>query len=176
MSGNVVSSIIDGTDRVVEVEVTNDPLPQAPDTLGWIGATVLLGDAVQTPVTFDSFEWTDGEVATDWTDGEFNLQGYCKVGSDRLVRVDGLFGIKSVTPNPFTSETEIIFETVENGYTTLDVYDVEGRRVARLVESADLATRAHSVMWHADHLAAGVYHVVLSTPTQRSTERVVIVD
>lgn len=174
-SGSIISKIIDGTDRVVEVEIKNDPLPAAPDTLGWIDAVVLLGNSLTTPVTFDSLRWIDGEVATTTKDGEFTLNGYCDVGSNRLVRVEGAFGIKAVTPNPLESAAEIQFETVENGRTTLEVYDLYGRRVTTLLNVDDLPVQAHIVQWSAGDEAAGVYYAVLTTPTQRSVQRMVLV-
>lgn len=174
-SGSILSDVIDGTDRVLEVEITNNPLPAAPDTLGWIDAVVLLGNSVTTPVTFDSLRWVDGEVATTTRDGEFTLDGYCQVGTDRLVRVEGAFGIKAVTPNPLESAAEIEFETVENGRTVLEVYDVYGRKVTTLVDADDLPVQGHLVTWAAGDEAAGVYFAVLSTPTQRSVRRMVLV-
>lgn len=174
-SGSIVSSTIDGTDRVLEVEITNSPLPAAPDTLGWVDAVVLLGNSVTTPITFDSLRWVDGEVATTTKDGEFALNGYCQVGSNRLVRVEGAFGIKAVTPNPLESKAEIEFETVENGRTTLEIYDVYGRRVAVLLDADDLPVQAHLAVWSAADEAAGIYYAVLTTPTQRSLQRMVLV-
>lgn len=174
-SGSILSDVIDGTDRVLEVEITNNPLPAAPDTLGWIDAVVLLGNSVTTPITFDSLRWVDGEVATTTRDGEFTLDGYCQVGTDRLVRVEGAFGIKAVTPNPLESAAEIEFETVENGRTVLEVYDVYGRKVITLVDADDLPVQGHLVTWSAGDEAAGIYFAVLSTPTQRSVRRMVLV-
>ncbi len=174
-SGQIVENIIDGEDRVLKVRITNDPLPAAPDTLGSIDAVVLLGNALTTPVSFDSLKWIDGEVATTLTDGEFALEGYCDVGSNRLVRIEGGFGIKTVTPNPVESATEIQFETVENGPTTLEVYDIHGKKVSTLLDVPDLPVQAHIVHWNAEEISAGVYYAVLITPTQRSIKRLVLV-
>lgn len=174
-SGGIISRTIDGADRVIEVEITNDPLPAAPDTLGWVDAVVLLGDAVTTPIAFDTLFWTDGEVATTTNDGQFELSGYCQVGNDRLIRVEGAFGIKAVTPNPLQSDAEIEFETVENGRTTLEIYDLHGARVATLLDTEDLPVQAHLARWNAGDRAAGVYYAVLTTPTQRSVRRLVLV-
>lgn len=174
-SGQIVENIIDGEDRVLKVRITNDPLPAAPDTLGSIDAVVLLGDALTTPVSFDSLKWVDGEVATTLTDGEFALEGYCDVGSNRLVRIEGGFGIKAVTPNPVESTTEIRFETVENGPTTLEVYDIHGKKISTLLDVPDLPVQAHIVHWNAEEISAGVYYAVLLTPTQRSIKRLVLV-
>ncbi|MGE3799691.1 MAG: choice-of-anchor D domain-containing protein [Candidatus Kapaibacterium sp.] len=174
-SGSIVSNRLVGDDRVVRVELKNDPLPAAPDTLGWMKAVVLLGNDVATPIVLENPEWIDGEVVTSTEDGEFTLQGYCAVGGDRLIRVEGLFGIKTVAPNPFSNVTEIEFETVENGKTSLEVYDIFGRKVATLLDVADLSVQAHVATWDAEPQPAGIYFAVLTTPTQRSVKRMVVV-
>ena len=174
-SGNIISDGLEGEDRVVRIELKNDPLPAAPDTLGWMKAVVLLGNSVTTPISLEDPVWTDGEVVTTTDDGEFTLQGYCNVGGDRLIRVEGLFGIKTVAPNPFGEETEIEFETVENGRTSLEIFDLHGRRVATLLDVSDLPVQAHIAVWNAEPHPAGVYYAVLTTPTQRSVRRMVVV-
>ena len=173
-SGSIISNEIDGDDRVVGLEFANDPLPTAPGTLGLLDVVVLLGDELTTGITFDSIRWVDGEVATDSRDGEFMLTGYCDVGSDRLVRLEGEFGIKSVTPNPIGSRAEVIFETVENGPTRVEMFDLSGRKVATLVDVPDLPVQAHLAAIPTGELATGAYTIVLTTPTQRSVRHVVI--
>lgn len=173
-SGSIISNEIDGNDRVVGLEFRNDPLPAAPGTLGFLDVVVLLGDELTTGITFDSIRWVDGEVATDSRDGEFTLTGYCDVGNDRLIRIEGAFGIKSVTPNPVGTRAEVIFETVENGPTRVEMFDMTGRKVATLVDVSDLPVQAHLVELPTGELATGAYTIVLTTPTQRSVRHVLI--
>ena len=175
-SGLILSNNLQGVDRVVELELKNDPLPAAPDTLCWLNAVVLLGDDITTPIHLEDPIWiVDGDVTTSTQDGKFTLHGYCTVGGDRLVRVEGLFGVKAVAPNPLAEETEIEFETVENGKTTLEVYDVYSRRVATLLDVDDLPVQAHIATWNADRHPPGLYYVVLTTRTQRSVQRMVVI-
>ncbi len=173
-SGSIISNEIDGDDRVVGLEFQNDPLPAAPGTLGFLDVVVLLGDELTTGITFDSIRWIDGEVATDSRDGEFMLTGYCDVGNNRLIRLEGAFGIKSVTPNPVGTRAEVIFETVENGPTRVEMFDITGRKVATLVDVSDLPVEAHLVELSTGGLATGAYTIVLTTPTQRSVRHVLI--
>ena len=174
-AGRIIDDVIDGDDRVVAVEFTNSPLPAAPDTLGWIETVTLLGDALTTPVTFDSLRWVDDEVVTTTRDGSFTLNGYCDVGGDRLVRVEGTFGIKAVAPNPIVGMAEILYETVENGATRLEIFDLAGQRVASLLDVADLPTQAHIATWGTEAEPSGIYYVVLTTPTQRAVTTIVVV-
>src|SRR5690606_30264447 len=109
-NGTIISNQIEGDERVLEVEFANDPLPDAPGPLGFIDMIVLLGDDLTTGLKIDSVRWVDGEVASQTVDGAFELTGYCDVGNNRLVRVDGAFGIRAVAPNPVQGTAEILFE------------------------------------------------------------------
>jgi hypothetical protein len=173
-AGTLVSSRIDGKDRVVTVEIANDPVPASPDTLGFIDVIVLLGNDTATTVTFDTLFWTDGEVNTVVTGGLFTLEGYCIVGGNRLIASAGEFGIKTVAPNPFNPSTEIIFETIEDGPTTLAIYDIYGRRVETLIDGESLPIGAHMRVWDATIFPSGIYHAVLISPTERSLIRLVL--
>jgi hypothetical protein len=173
--GNIISSAIVGDDRVLTFEVTNDPMPVAPDTVAFIDATVLLGDRITTPMSIDTLYFTDGRVVTSTQDAIFTLVGYCEVGVNRLVRMTGAAGIKAVSPNPFNPTTEILFETSEAGASTLTVFDANGRIVTRLVDGIRLPVGAHVVTWDASTQPSGVYYIELRTPTERSIERAVLV-
>jgi len=170
-SGRIVSTQKDGEDMLVTVEIANDPIPDAPDTLGFLDASVLLGNAVTTPVSIDTVRWLDGLMNTESVQGNFTLSGYCDVGGNRILRVSGAFGIKSATPNPFNPSTEIIFETAEAGPTSLVIHDITGRRVATLVDNESLRVQAHRYVWDASAFPSGLYYAELITPTQRSLFR-----
>jgi hypothetical protein len=172
---SIISNVVQGNDRVVTLRISNSPLPASPDTLGFLDTRVLLGDSTVTPVTIDTLFWTDGDVTVSTEDGIFTLQGYCMTGTDRLLKVNGSFGIKWATPNPFNPSTEIVFETVESGPTTLALYNSRGELVETLVDREELPIQAHSRIWNAGDVASGIYYAILTTPTDRSTYRLVVV-
>ena len=58
----------------------------------------------------------------------------------------GLTRFLAAAPNPFHSGTLLRFELASRGRAVLDIYDVQGRRVARLVEDA-LDAGLHSTPW-----------------------------
>ncbi len=176
-AGQIVSNSIEGLDRVLTVEISNAQPPVAGDTLGFVDAVALLGDTVQTPVTIDTLYFTDGdaEVTVTTDDGAFTLIGYCEIGGSRLVAVTGQAGIKTVAPNPFNPNTEITFETIETGPSSLIIYDAAGREVERLVDGQRLEARPHLRVWNAGDRPSGIYYVVLTTPTQRFTRRLMLV-
>lgn len=59
-------------------------------------------------------------------------------------------------PNPFGTSSTITFSLKKSGYTTLAVYDLQGRQVAMLVQ-ARLAAGDHRTRFVPGKLAAGVY-------------------
>jgi len=74
-------------------------------------------------------------------------------------------GLQGIVPNPFRGRTTLHFELGRAGPTRLDVYDVTGRRVARLLDRW-LPEGPQSVVWNgrdergAD-VASGIYFVRL---------------
>ena len=74
--------------------------------------------------------------------------------------VPAAFALYATYPNPFNPTTTIPYDVPRASTVTLEVYDVLGVRVARLVE-AEQAPGRYQVAWRADHLASGVYFVRL---------------
>jgi hypothetical protein len=146
-------------------------------TLGFLDVTVALGRALTTPVEIDTLFFTDGDAPVTVTteDGLFTLEGYCTVGGNRLVEVGGSAKIAGIAPNPVGATTEILFETSETGRTALAIFDGAGALVETLVDNQELPVQAHLAIWNASRLPSGVYYVVLTTPTERISERVVVI-
>lgn len=175
VAGSVKDSRIDGADRVVTVRIVNNPIPIAPDTLGFVDMVVAIGDARLTPITVDTIVWVDGDVTSTTLDGLFTVDSLCIIGGDRLVRGDGSFGLKQARPNPFNPSSEISFEINEWGATSLGIYDLYGRLVTTLIDREHLAAGTHTRTWNATAWPSGLYRAVLTSPTQRSVLPLVLV-
>ncbi|MEO5930463.1 MAG: choice-of-anchor D domain-containing protein, partial [Candidatus Kapaibacterium sp.] len=173
--GSITSSKVVGNERVVTFQITNSQLPTAPDTLGFLDARAALGDSIITPITIDTLFWTDGKVNTTTRGGSFTLDGYCVAGGTRLFRLTGGFGIKAAVPNPFNPATVITFETAELGPTSLAIYDLYGGLVEMLVDRRSMPIGSFDAVWHAETYSSGVYYAVLTSPTQRSIQQLVLV-
>jgi|WetSurMetagenome_2_1015567.scaffolds.fasta_scaffold106774_2 hypothetical protein len=64
-------------------------------------------------------------------------------------------------PNPFNSSTTISYEVPHRGHAILEIYDIAGRHVQRLVDEVqDQGTFA--VQWDASSLASGIYFLRLT--------------
>ena len=136
------------------------------------------GEAVQSPMTMeeDSAHITIGPFEDDsqpvenisfvisYDDGEWDNND----GQDYYIYLDEVVSSPEETdvpdelaleqnyPNPFNPDTEIRFALPEEGQVELDVYDVTGRRVARVVEGR-YAPGMHTVRFDGSQLSSGVY-------------------
>ena len=59
-------------------------------------------------------------------------------------------------PNPFNPETNITFDLLEGGLTSVKVFDLMGREVVTLV-NRDLNAGRHTISFDASGLPSGVY-------------------
>ena len=83
------------------------------------------------------------------------------------------------TPNPAGIASRIRFALKQSGVTQLTVYDVTGRRVARLIDGP-LAAGSHDVKWDARDdagrtLGSGVYLYELAQNGNRMTRRMILI-
>jgi photosystem II stability/assembly factor-like uncharacterized protein len=77
-------------------------------------------------------------------------------------------------PNPFNPTTNIPFTLRENSYTTLVIYDMLGKEVARLVDGMVTAGR-HDIRWDASSVSSGVYFYRLQTPSVVTTGKLTLI-
>lgn len=77
-------------------------------------------------------------------------------------------------PNPFNPSTRISFTLPQSGQTSLEVYDVTGRRVSTLVDG-NLPRGAHSYQFNATHLTSGMYIYVLESSGMSMTRKMLLI-
>jgi hypothetical protein len=92
--------------------------------------------------------------------------------------VDTGAAFASIAPNPVSSTARIAFTLPDAGPAALDIMDVEGRRIARLVDG-ELGATFHAYTWNTRDEAgrpvpSGVYFVRLVAGSARATSRIVI--
>ena len=90
---------------------------------------------------------------------------------------DGLAGtikptINGLSPNPFNPETAINFTLPEAGFVNLAVYDLQGRKVAELL-NGNLDAGSHQAVWNADGLSSGIYLFKLEAGNAVTVKRAV---
>ena len=76
-------------------------------------------------------------------------------------------------PNPFNPETNITFDLLESGVTTVTVFNLMGREVATLV-NRNLSAGRHSFSFDATSLPSGVYLYKLNVNAFSATRKMVL--
>lgn len=70
--------------------------------------------------------------------------------------IAGLISLQPNYPNPFNPTTNLVFRLGESAQVLIEVFDLQGRRVA-VAASASFSSGAHHVPFDASALASGVY-------------------
>ncbi|UCH62522.1 MAG: T9SS type A sorting domain-containing protein [Fidelibacterota bacterium] len=129
--------------------------------LGWSGdltgtdssETVTVNQAVEITATFS------GEIPTP-------------VETDKLPKEYGYRLVQNY-PNPFNPVTRIAFDLARSSWTTLEVYDLLGKRVATLADK-HMAAGSYSVTFDGSHLASGIYFYQLRSGEFVSIQKMVL--
>jgi hypothetical protein len=131
------------SDPFFDVSAAPDPLALTEfDAVYWPAANE---DHVE--ITAQSAAWFRAEVGAGVVDAPAIAPG----------PVTGLLALQPAAPNPFRTAAEIRFTLGAAAPVTVDVHDVRGRLVRRLIDGEELAAGAHSVRWDSGELPSGVY-------------------
>jgi hypothetical protein len=83
------------------------------------------------------------------------------------------FSLKGAYPNPFNPTATINFTLPEMAKVSLNVYDVQGRQVAQLVNGLRQAGN-HQVTFDGSNLASGVYLYTLTAGSHTATGKMML--
>jgi hypothetical protein len=131
-----------------------------------------------------SYSWRDGTVQPGTT-YEYRLlccdiSGITREVATRsvsIMRTDPStvteYRLHANYPNPFNPSTTITFDLKESGFVQLRVYNLEGREIAALVNSAQTAGR-HHVLFDAAALPSGVYLCRITAGDFNSVRKMVL--
>jgi len=131
----------------------------------------------------------DGEIPTlrlVKTSGESiplqaNLEGFSNLlvsevqsvtGSTVIIPTD--YALHLAYPNPFNPVTNISFGLPMDTQVTLNIYDVEGRKISTLNEGIRTAGN-HTIEWNAEGYPSGVYFVKLDAGEFTQTQKLMLV-
>ena len=90
------------------------------------------------------------------------------------------FALHQNRPNPFNPVTEITYEMGTAGHATIEIVDIAGRRLARLVDG-ERAAGSHSVLWRGRDAAgralpSGVYFCRFGAPGHYETRKMLLIE
>lgn len=80
----------------------------------------------------------------------------------------------SIAPNPFSEETIISYHLRNAGVVNIGVYDINGKKVATLVDGKFQNEGSHQLTYGATRQPKGIYTIVLSTGQEVISQRLVI--
>jgi hypothetical protein len=166
--------------RVFEAKVTRDGDPW--DNYGMISPIVLATQLQHYRYSFTMDQPSDfaarvvinvGKYDADVHMGNVTLREAVATGG--LDRVDAAAGLTlhPPFPNPARHQARIEYELGEPGHVTLDVYNIIGRRAARIVDEWQPAG-GHTQVLDAAGLPAGVYYYHLGTCGSTGSETSVV--
>ena len=100
-------------------------------------------------------------------------------GNDECLIVEDLgvpenYSLGSIYPNPFNPKTTISFAIPEASNVTIEVFNLNGRRVSTLVNNAMLPGY-HNVIWNGDSHSTGVYFVQMVAREFIFTQKLMLV-
>jgi hypothetical protein len=76
-------------------------------------------------------------------------------------------------PNPFNSQTTLIYNLPQFGPVTLSIYNVMGQKMATIVDGMQEAGE-HRAVWNADKVPSGIYFTRLEMGEKNQTLRMVL--
>ncbi len=76
------------------------------------------------------------------------------VGNENSLPFD--FKLRQNYPNPFNSTTTITYQLPDDGFATLNIYNILGQKIATLVNEFKPSGK-YDINFNADNLASGVY-------------------
>jgi hypothetical protein len=79
----------------------------------------------------------------------------------------------SAYPNPFNAEARVIFTLPERVHATVDVFSIDGRKVATLTDG-DWDAGRHDLRFDGSGLSSGIYLLHLSSPHYTATQKLVL--
>jgi len=77
-------------------------------------------------------------------------------------------------PSPFNIETNISYDLAQAGPVRLEIFNIQGRRVATLVD-AEQPAGSHAITWDASDYSSGIYFYKLTAGEFTETKRMMLV-
>jgi len=168
--GGASSAVVQGSDLVVQYSGQTNISQGVIQNIPFIAA---LGDDSCTTITIDTFYWSTPNISVTRRNGNFCLSDLCKQGGTRLIDPEGKVTL-SAKPNPVQNNIEVNYELIEQGQTTLIIYDMLGHEALRVVDG-EQTRGTYAVSADVSTLPPGVYICTLHTPTIVKSQRLQIV-
>jgi len=143
----------------------------ATDTLlvDFIGATTGIGTVVMKAFVITN----PNQYITDTFKVQLNYPNSVK----QITEIAEGFELKQNYPNPFNPETIINFSIPKNETVNLEVFDILGNSVAKLINNQNLKSGSYSYSFNISeyNLTSGTYFYVLNAGLMRDTKKMMVI-
>ena len=98
-----------------------------------------------------------GDIPAWTSNGIFILEGLVEVAPLDDISIPQSLVINDVYPNPFNPVANLSFNLDMDYEVSIQIFDLQGRVVATLVDKEFMSAGAHSISWNAERQSSGVY-------------------
>ena len=104
----------------------------------------------------------------NYGDGQF------AVGTATNGYLPKITALKHAYPNPFNPTTNIKFDISKTDMVSIDIYDITGRKVEKLISNVKFVEGQYEVKWHASQYSSGIYFVKLTTSHLVDSHKIIL--
>ena len=167
-----------GSEDTTMVQIDQAGVPK-----GWVAlGSAHLSQGTQTVVNLDTENTTDGKAV--YTDAVMIILDRQKsptaeveatiVSRERSEELPGQLVLSQNYPNPFNPRTMINFSLARDQHVSLEVFDINGRSIVKLIDKP-MQAGEHAIGFHAALLSSGVYLYKLTTPSFTQTKKMLLI-
>lgn len=164
--GNTPQGTIVGNSRVITINGTRKANDSILFTMQFLAT---LGNAEQTEINFDKFDWTDCAAGVSLLDSVFALDGLCREGGIARLFTEGTPNLKVLLfPNPANDNINLLAEIPYKTNVKINIINTLGNVVHTLNESISTSGTISRNL-DLSELNSGVYILVLTTDYETLT-------
>ena len=158
-----------------EVKISGTRIDTSSEIITEMDFLVRLGSVETTDLIIESFNWVESDIDTVLTsNGDLEVLGICREGdTTRLVKRTVPAEINAVSPNPAESFTVIEYSLSEKGYTKIELVDNLGSENYVLFEGVAEPGK-NSMFVDLSDIPSGLYMVMMITPTERISKKILV--
>jgi hypothetical protein len=160
-------------DTLAKFSINNIPLTQNQDpTIYEMFFHVGLGSRTHSDVKFGTIELIgDSSTQVSKLNGVFSLLGLCYEGGTRLVYSTSSIPLLTVSPNPSNGNATIDLNLIEDGVSSLKIYNSNGF----MVDSYSFTKKGlQTIKLNSKNFNNGLYFITIETPTMFDKNKFVI--
>jgi hypothetical protein len=179
--GTLKSWILNTNNRIVSLELQDEWISPKDSVLTEISGIVQLSEIESTTLIWDTIYWKTMLQSVDSSiNGSLKIS-ICQKGGDRLVKHSSTLFTARISPNPTyidgNHSLECNFPLIELGKYSIAFVDQTGKKIWQeyLYEhSIDMIGHTMSINIPINNISSGVYSIIVSSPTQSTVERCIL--